>query len=59
MATTGDVNVRSDASTSSVILETLPKDSPVAVTARTGDWYQIIFGDKVAYMSAQYLKNVN
>lgn len=59
MATTGDVNVRSQPSTSGTILETLPKDSPVAVTARTGDWYQIIFGDQVAYMSAQYLKDVN
>lgn len=59
MATTGDVNVRSQPSTSGSILETLPKDSPVAITARTDDWYQIIFGDRVAYMSAQYLKDVN
>ncbi len=59
MATTGDINVRSQPSTSGSILETLPKDSPVAITARTDDWYQIIFGDRVAYMSAQYLKDVS
>ena len=59
MATTGDVNVRAEPSTSGQILQTLPKDSPVAVTARTGEWYQVLFGDKLAYMSAQYLKNVN
>lgn len=59
MATTGDVNVRSDATTSSTALLVLPPDSPVAVIGKTGNWCQILFGDRVAYMSADYLKGVS
>ena len=59
MATTNDVNVRTTPSTSSSILVTLPQNSPVAVTGKTGDWYQVLFNDQLAYMSADYLRAVS
>lgn len=58
MATTNDVNVRSAPSTSSTILVTLPTNSPVAVTGKTDNWYQILYGEQYAYMSADYLRAV-
>lgn len=59
MATTNDVNVRSTPSTSSTILVTLPQNSPVAVTGKTEGWYQVLFNDQLAYMSADYLRAVS
>lgn len=59
MATTNDVNVRSNPSTSGSILVTLSPNSPVAVTGKTDNWYQILFGEQYAYMSADYLRTVN
>ena len=59
MATTNDVNVRTSPSTSSTILVTLPQSSPVAVTGKTDKWYQILFNDQYAYMSADYLRAVS
>lgn len=59
MATTNDVNVRSAPSTSGSILVTLSTNSPVAVTGKTDGWYQILFGEQYAYMSADYLRAVS
>lgn len=59
MATTNDVNVRSTPSTSGSILVTLPQNSPVAVTGKTEGWYQVLFNDQLAYMSADYLRAVS
>ena len=59
MATTNDVNVRATPSTSGKILVTLPSSSPVAVVGKTDNWYQILFNDQLAYMSADYLRAVN
>ena len=59
MATTNDVNVRSEPSTSGTILVTLPQSSPVAVTGKTDNWYQILYNDQYAYMSADYLRAVS
>ena len=59
MATTNDVNVRSTPSTSGTILVTLPQNSPVAVTGKTEGWYQVLFNDQLAYMSADYLRAVS
>ena len=41
------------------ILVTLPSSSPVAVVGKTDNWYQILFNDQLAYMSADYLRAVN
>ena len=32
---------------------------PVAVVGKTDNWYQILFNDQLAYMSADYLRAVN
>ena len=59
MATTNDVNVRATPSTSGKILVTLPSSSPVTGVGKTDNWYQILFNDQLAYMSADYLRAVN
>ena len=57
MVTTNDVNVRSLPSTNGNVLMTMLESSAVAVCGQTeNDWYQIVYNDKFAYMSAQYLK---
>ena len=57
MVTTNDVNVRSQPSMDGDILMTMLESSAVAVCGQTENgWYQIVYNDKFAYMSAQYLK---
>ena len=57
MVTTNDVNVRSLPSTDGDVLMTMLESSAVAVCGQTENgWYQIVYNDKFAYMSAQYLK---
>ena len=57
MVTTNDVNVRSQPSTDGDVLMTMLESSAVAVCGQTENgWYQIVYNDKFAYMSAQYLK---
>ncbi|MCI2058668.1 MAG: NlpC/P60 family protein [Oscillibacter sp.] len=50
------VRMRSDASTSSSIVATLPKGAAVAlIGAPSGGWYQISYAGKIGYVSADYL----
>lgn len=57
MVTTNDVNVRSQPSMDGDVLMTMLESSAVAVCGQTENgWYQIVYNDKFAYMSAQYLK---
>jgi len=57
MSVTTNVNVRATPSTGGDVLTTLTKDALVASTGKTSNgWYEIVFGDKYAYMSADYLQ---
>ena len=57
MVTTNDVNVRTSPSTDGSVLMTMLESSAVAVCGETENgWYQIVYNDQYAYMSAQYLK---
>lgn len=59
MATTTGLNVRSQPSTNSTRLATLQENTAVAVIAKSDDgWYEVLYNDKRAYMSADYLKAV-
>ncbi len=46
------VNLRSEPSSSSAIVTTLPFDLSVQATERDGDWYKVIYGDSQYYVSA-------
>ena len=54
-----NVNVRSEASTSGVRIETISEGTEVEITEQSGDWYKVVYG-KVggAYISAQYVSIV-
>lgn len=58
MVTTNDVNVRSMPTTdSNNVLMTMLESSAVAVSGKTENgWYQIVYNEQFAYMSADYLK---
>ena len=57
MVTTNDVNVRPNPSTNGNALMTMLESSAVAVCGETENgWYQIVYNNQFAYMSADYLK---
>jgi uncharacterized protein YgiM (DUF1202 family) len=57
LTVTTNVNVRANPSKSGSVLTTLKKDDLVASTGKTSNgWYEIVYGDKYAYMSADLLK---
>ena len=57
MVTDNDVNVRPAPSTNGNALMTMLESSAVAVSGQTENgWYQIVYNDQFAYMSADYLK---
>ena len=57
MVTDNDVNVRPAPSTNGNALMTMLESSAVAVSGQTENgWYQIVYNDRFAYMSADYLK---
>lgn len=54
--TTNDLRLRKDKSTSSEILELLDENTEVEVISEDGDWCKIKSGNKVGYVSKQYIK---
>lgn len=56
MKTVTEVNLRAEPSTSATIIKTMAEGDVVAVSGKTDKWYQIIFGDTIGYMSADYLQ---
>lgn len=57
MVTTDHLNVREGPMALGEALFVMPVDSAVAVMGKTdNDWYEIVFGERVAFLSAQYLK---
>lgn len=54
--TTAKVNVRAGAGTNYKVLGTLKKNQTVTVKKKTGNWYQISFNGKKAYISTSYVK---
>ncbi|MBE6049949.1 MAG: NlpC/P60 family protein [Clostridium sp.] len=53
----GNLNVRKDATTSSKIIGKLPNGSSVTITGKTSDgkWYRIKYNSTVGYVSAAYV----
>ncbi len=56
MVTTGRVNVRTQPSLDAAIRTLLPAGETVVCTGSIGEWYQVEYKGKVAYMYAQYLE---
>ena len=54
--TANDLRLRKDKSTSSEILELLDENTEVEVISEDGDWCKIKSGNKVGYVSKQYIK---
>ena len=54
--TTNDLRLRKDKSTSSEILKLLDENTEVEVISEDGDWCKIKSGNKVGYVSKQYIK---
>ncbi len=49
------VNLRSEPNTSCSVLASLPNNTTVTVTGKSGNWYSIIYNGKKGYVSADYL----
>ena len=50
------LRLRSDSNTDSAVLALLPTGATVDVTEAVGDdWYHVVFGDKMGYVSSQYI----
>lgn len=57
MITTDHLNVREAPIALGEALFVMPAESAVAVMGKTdNDWYEIVFGERVAFLSAEYLK---
>lgn len=56
-STTTNVNLRSDASASSTLLATVPKDTVLEVKSTSGNWGKVTFNGKTGWISGTYLKN--
>ena len=55
MRTGGSVNVRTAPALTGEVLTLLPRGTKVVVTGRTGEWYQVEYEGRTAYMFADYL----
>lgn len=55
---TDGLNVRAGAGTNYAVLGALDKDDMVAYYGQTGDWYETVYRNKTAYVSAKYLSIV-
>lgn len=51
----GGLRLRSDATTSSSILNTAPYGDAVVVLEKKGDWYKVNYNLQIGYMSGEYL----
>ncbi|UOY91971.1 SH3 domain-containing protein [Ectobacillus sp. JY-23] len=49
------LNVRSQPSTSSTILGSLPRNSSVSITGEQGNWYQIVHNNRTAFVHKSYI----
>lgn len=55
VVTASTLNIRNGASTSSKIIGTLTNGERVKICSKTGNWYDIYFGDAGGYISADYI----
>ena len=53
--TTANLNLRKTASTSGEKLDTIPKNTIVTATAKSGDWYKVSYNGKTGWVSGTYL----
>ncbi|APF28654.1 CHAP domain protein [Clostridium sporogenes] len=51
------LNVRSSANLSSSIIGSLKNGSSISILGKTGSWYKIKYGSKVAYVSSNYISS--
>lgn len=57
--TSGRLNVRSSASTTSTVITSLAKDSYVTLISKNGDWWRVEYADNVyGYCHANYIRTV-
>lgn len=56
-STTSNLNLRTDASTSSRVLLTIPKGKSVSLISKHGSWYKVRYGNSQGYVSSQYLSS--
>lgn len=54
--TTSDLRLRKENSTSSQILDLLDENQEVEIISEDGDWYKIKVGNKVGYVSKEFVK---
>lgn len=57
--TTGSVNFRNAASTTSGIIETLKKGTQVAIHYESGDWYCVSYNGTMGYLYRAYVKVIS
>ncbi|MDL2257788.1 SH3 domain-containing protein [Eubacteriales bacterium OttesenSCG-928-K08] len=53
--TAQDVNLRKEPNTDADILAALPLNTELEILEESGDWYRVLYGDKVGYVSSRYL----
>lgn len=51
----GNLNIRSSASTRSVIIDRIPNGERVKILADKGGWYRVSYANSVGYVSAEYI----
>lgn len=56
--TTHNLNLRSSASTKGRVLVTIPKNTQVSSSYKTGSWYKVSYKGKTGFVSGSYLKKV-
>lgn len=49
------VNLREEPNTSSKVLDKLPKGTVVNVLSASGEWYNVVYGDKTGWVYGKYL----
>lgn len=50
------VNLRKEASTSSTILEIIPKDKQVEIIEEAGDWYKVTYNNMTGFLYKKYVQ---
>ncbi len=49
------VNLRSEPNTNCSVLASMPNNTAVTVTGKTGDWYSVIYNGKKGYVKSDYI----
>lgn len=57
--TTDRVVLRKSASTSAVILQTVPKNETITILGTSGSWYRVRYGNYTGYMMKKYVKQTS